>query len=355
MKNSLLLLSAVAVIGIACKKESAEPSTPSTPVSTSAVLNAFAANLAQDNYNDLAERCATLHDQIEAFLASGTDADLNTCRTGWRSARNSWEQSEGMLFGPVSTGNIDPRIDTWPVNFNDLEAQLASSNEFTADYMDGLEDALKGFHPIEYLIFGHDGNKPASSFTQREREYLLALSENLVSLTSQLATEWDPAQSNNYSHVLTTAGAGNTIYATQLAAFEEIVQAMSGICDEVANGKMNEPLTAQDPSLEESPFSDNSITDFTCNIRGVQNVYLGRYAADGAGLEDLVRQYDLQLDGTIKQEIATAISALENITLPFGEAIISQPAQVQQAIDAINALAATIDEELLPLMQAHIN
>lgn len=260
-----------------------------------------------------------------------------------------------MLFGPVSTDNIDPRIDTWPVNFVDLEAQLASGNAFTAEYINNLEDALKGFHPIEYLIFGQDGNKTAAQMTAREREYLLALCVNLEELTAHLAYSWDAAHENNYGTILSTAGSGNSTYPTQRAAFEEMVNAMSAICDEVANGKMHEPLIAQDPMLEESPFAKNSITDFTNNIRGVENVYLGRYSENGTGLEDFVRQYDLQTDAAIKQRIAAAVAALGTITVPFGQALTEQPVQVQQAIDAINALAATVDSELLPLVQQHTN
>jgi len=98
----------------------------------------------------------------------------------------------------VSTNEIDPRIDTWPVNFEDLESQLGSEEEFTEEYIDGLEDALKGFHPIEYLIFGVDGNKEATAVTSREIEYLKALGLNLKALTAEVADSWNPAESDNY-------------------------------------------------------------------------------------------------------------------------------------------------------------
>ena len=130
---------------------------------------------------------------------------------------------------------------------------------------------------------------------------------------------------------------------------------MAAICDEVANGKLSEPLLTQDPALEESPFAKSSIIDFTNNIRGVENVYLGRYTADGTGLEDLVRKYDLQLDGRIKQHIASAINALGTITVPLGAAITTQQAQVHDAITSIDALASVLEDELLPFVQQHTN
>ena len=68
-----------------------------------------------------------------------------------------------------------------------------------------------------------------------------------------------------------------------------------------------------------------------------------------------VSLHDLQLDGTIKQRIAAAIAALGTITVPFGQAIIEQPVQVHQAIDAINALSQTLDNDLLPLVQQQVD
>ncbi|MBK9286930.1 MAG: hypothetical protein IPN38_04420 [Flavobacteriales bacterium] len=81
----------------------------------------------------------------------------------------------------------------------------------------------------------------------------------------------------------------------------------------------------------------------------------GRYATDGAALRTSVREHDLQLDASVKQHIAAAKQALDNVTLPFGEAITSQPVQVQNAIDAINALAVVLEDELMPFVQLHTN
>jgi putative iron-regulated protein len=319
----------------------------------SEVFDDFSTHIAQSTYSDLSTKASTLYTQVLALADGATNAELEACRTTWKSARQSWEQSESFLFGPVSTDNIDPRIDTWPVNFVDLDAQLDSDAEFTEAYINDLEDALKGFHPIEYLIFGEDGTKTADQLSARDIEYLKALALNLKTLTIDLDHSWDPSNSGNYSNIFTSAGNGSATYPTQLAAFEEMVNAMAAICDEVANGKIGEVYAAQDPSLEESPFSQNSITDFTNNIKGVQNVYLGKYSADGKGLEDVVRAYSLQLDSDIKLKLSTAIESLGKVTVPFGQAISSQKTQVQNAIDAINALKATLEDDLLPFVQAH--
>ena len=86
------------------------------------------------------------------------------------------------------------------------------------------------------------------------------------------------------------------------------------------------------------------------HANGIRQHYLRYGSTDGVGLEDLVRQYNLQLDGQIKLQITAAIDALNAITVPFGEAITTQQVQVQQAMDAINVLAGTLNDQLLPLV-----
>jgi putative iron-regulated protein len=351
-KQIIIITSCIALFG-ACKKD--EPAAPVSSILTTDVIREFSNNVVAATYADLNVKAGILNQDVATLITATNETNLTACKQAWRDCRSAWEQSEAFLFGPVATQNIDPRIDTWPVNFADLDSVLASSSVFTAGYVDSLDDALKGFHPIEYLLFGVNGNKTAASFTTCELEYLDALTANLHTLVAQLPPYWDSSISTSFYFQFNTAGSGSTIYTTQRAAYEEMINAMIGICEEVADGKMTEPFVAQDPSLEESPFAFNSMTDFTNNIKGVKNVYMGIYTADGKGLEDLVRSYNLSLDGQVKQKADAAIAALGTITVPFGQAIISQPVQVQNSIDAINELKTVLEDDLLPFVQLHTN
>ncbi len=353
MKNIISGTLVIALLFAAgCKKDGDAIPTVDTTLN-SEIISDFSLNIANAKYVALAAKTTLLQQQVATLAANPTDINLAICRQTWKDARQVWEQSEALLFGPVETDNIDPRIDTWPVNFTDLDAQLASGNAFTDDYINGLEDALKGFHPIEYIIFGTDGHKSAASLTAREIEYLTALTSNVQVLTANLASTWNTSSSSSFYTEFVSAGKGSTVYATQQAALEQMVTAMAGICDEVANGKMKEPFDAQDPSLEESPFSGNSMTDFTNNITGIQNVYLGKFLADGTGLEDLVKKYNLSLDSEIKSKLSAALGAMANVTHPFGQAILDQHVQVENAMSAINDLQTTLEDKLLPFVKQH--
>ena len=306
-------------------------------------------NVCKSSYLELYKGAADLEASVVDLQLNPSQANLVQCQTAWKAVRYTWETTESWLFGPISANNIDPRIDTWPVDFNAIDSVLNTQNTLNEAYVNNLEDALKGFHPIEYFLWGANGAKTANDFTPRQLEYLVALSHNLTSLCKEVSDTW----SNSFANDLATAGSGSASYNSLNSAYIEIVDAMSGICDEVANGKIHEPFIAQNAMLEESPFAQNSLKDFTQNIAGVLTIYTCNFKDNKLGIEDLVRQYNTSLDLEIKTKHAEAMAALGAISLPFGEAIISQPIQVQNAIDKINGLADILENKLKPFLMQY--
>jgi putative iron-regulated protein len=347
--SRILLVASAPVLIISCHKNDNQ-NTDVAQLKKEILVDA-ATTVIVPGYEDMYAKATALSTAVTTLNTTTNDANLTAARQAWKDIRTTWEQSEGWLFGPVEVNDIDPRIDTWPVDFNALNAQLSNGNAFTENYIDALDEDLKGFHPIEYLLWGQSGAKTAASFTAREKEYLGALATNLQKLAKQVRDSWT---TGGYSNLLQTAGAsGNATYPTTLSAYSEIVDAMGGICDEVANAKMKDPFDAQDPTQEESPFAKNSIIDFTNNIQGILKIYQGKFTADGKGIEDLVRTYNLSLDNEIKNKHAAAIASLQAITAPFGQAISTQPTLVSAAMAKINDLATTLDTKLKPFLQQY--
>jgi uncharacterized iron-regulated protein len=348
----LTLLAFISNIVSSCNKDENNENIDVAVLKTE-ILEDIANKVCLASYQDMNAKADELLTAVNTLSATTNDVHLNTCRSLWKDIRETWERSEAWLFGPVQVDNIDPKIDTWPVDFNDLNTVLAGSDVLDETYIDALDekhDALKGFHPIEYLLWGKDGNKTASAFTNREKEYLTALAQHLKKLANQLQDSWQ----SGYADALATAGhTDNSNYPTMRIAFETIVDAMESICDEVANGKIKDPFEAQNPELEESPFAQNSIIDFINNIKGVMDIYQGKFNDNGKGLEDLVRTYHLSLDNDIKAKHAAAIAALQAITVSFGQAIITQQTQVQTAMAKINELTGVLANNLKPFVQQY--
>src|ERR1044071_2530887 len=178
MKRIALLSAAVAGLALRNCQDHNDNVPTIDKTANSAILTDFSAQVAVPIYTNLAAKASSLYDDVQSLNTSKSQTDLAKAQADWKGARELYEQSEAHLFGPVATENVDPRIDTWPVNFTDLDQQLASGHAFTPEYIDGLDDALKGFHPIEYLLFGKNGQKQASghAFTA---EYINGLDDAL--------------------------------------------------------------------------------------------------------------------------------------------------------------------------------
>ena len=313
------------------------------------LLNDYANNVVVATYEDLDAKAGMLLAAVHTLASDATASNLTAAQDAWVAARSPWELSEAFLFGPVDTDGLDPKLDSWPVNRVDLDAVLSSDQPLTKETADGLEETLKGFHTIEYLLFGEGGAKQSEDFDTREYEYLVAVTESLKADAQALHDAWHPSRAN-FAAEIANAGVSSAIYVSRKAAVQEIVNGMIVIADEVANGKISDPFNEEDARLVESQFSFNSIADFQDNIRGIQNAYVGRYVVDGQGLNDFVAERDADLDARFQNEVQAGIDAIGVIPAPFRDAIAGSRTEVQAAIDAVRAVQTTLESEILPLV-----
>ncbi|MEO8772117.1 MAG: imelysin family protein [Ferruginibacter sp.] len=361
MKKIFLPALLVAALFTACNKNDGNDTTTDFNTTKDAAISDFVNKVALPGYAELKTRATTLNTAITVLNTTTTDENLTTAKTAWKELRVTWERCEGFLFGPIEDDNYDPQTDTWPVNFNDMDALLANNSQgLTITDVSTFPDALKGYHPIEYILWGEGGTRTAVSLTAREKEYMVSLSALLNTAAQDLNTSWDAAGGNYANKFLTAGQSGNTTFTTKQAALLALVQGMVDICGEVGDGKMKDPydlyqtnqvLAAQSV---ESPFSGNSVIDFRNNITGAFNVYLGKFNADGTGLNDLVKIKNSSLDADIQAKFNAAIGSFDAITLPYEQAIGSQRTQCANAMTAINALSAKLDSDLRAFIVTNI-
>ncbi|MEO6667960.1 MAG: imelysin family protein [Ferruginibacter sp.] len=362
MKKLFLPALLAATLFTACKKDDNNNNvTPDFNATKDAAISDFVNKVALPGYAELKAKANYLNTAITTLNTATNENNLGAAKNAWKDLRVTWERCEGFLFGPIEDDNYDPQTDTWPVNFNDMDALLANASQgLSVADVATFTDALKGYHPIEYILWGEGGTRTAASLTAREKEYMVSLSALLNTAAENLYSSWDLAGGNYATKFLTAGQSGNTTFTTKQAALLALVQGMVDICGEVGDGKMKEPYDAYplDPvyaaQIVESPFSGNSVTDFRNNITGAFNVYLGKFNADGTGLEDLVKARNTALDIDLQQKFNSAIESFNVITVKYEEAIGSQRTQCANAMAAINALAVKLDTELRAFVIANI-
>jgi putative iron-regulated protein len=356
MKKIAIAAFTILVIGLVACKKNEDPNNNNSDFQTlkATVLTDFTNVVAVPGYTELDNVAGALNTAIQNLSTNATEANLTSAKTAWKNMRGVWEKCEGYLFGPVEDNDYDPNMDTWPTDYVQMDSLLASSNTLTLNDLQNITLSLRGYHPIEYIIFGIHGSRTAASITARQKAYMVSLSSDLKNTCHALYLSWTAAPVN-FALQVTKAGAGSTVYAKKQEAYLAIVEAMTGICEEVSEGKMKEPFDAQDPSIVESPYSGNSVSDFKDNIIGLQNVYLVKLGAgDGKGLNDLVAAKNIALDNKLQSQITAAINSFDNISVNYEQAIITQRPQCQQTMTALATLKQTLEGELKPFIVQNI-
>jgi len=354
MKNRIFNLSLLAIASatlVNCSSNDDSTETNNNSGLYKEVLTDLSNDVITDTYEELNLKATALKTAVNA-LTIGDETALTAVKEAWKATRSPWEQSEGFLYGPVDTGGIDPAMDTWPVDVNAMDAILNGSTPITPATLEQNEEA-RGFHLIEYLVWGVNGNKSASALTTRELEYLRAAAQDLQNNTQLLYDGWKVSGGNFADHFINAGTTGNDGYASQKDALEEIVNGMITIADEVSTGKIQTPLD-EGVSTEESRFSNNSKKDFADNMRSIKNIYLGDFNGNNAsGLTDIVAPSNSQLDTNMKAKIDAAINAIEAIPGTFTNAVTSNRAAVENARDKVAELQLFIQSQLKPFIANH--
>lgn len=379
------VLGLIGVLGTSCENNTKVISDKEAALQQA--VTPYVNNTVIATYKAMADAGMTLLEQTEAILDKVEKAEdyttlMRDAGASWRAMRKHWEQSEAFLFGPAASHNIDPHIDSWPLDFNAMNALLHDADRMAVIEEEGgayvgdkLGYALKGFHAAEYLLFESveqegravgTGKPHAANLTHAEAVYLLGIVEDLTQQAILLEYAWagevsaDKKQlleegevepyEDRYGWQMIHAGQAGSIYVTYQEVAEEIIAGCVDIAGEVADLKMGNPYISSTPEERdyiESPYSCTSTEDFADNIRSIQHAYCGAHAGDYA-ISNYVYRQDAELDGRVRTAIEDAIAAIAEIN-NFENTAQNNP-QVKAAIDKVSALEDILDNEVLPLL-----
>lgn len=327
----------------------AQPLAAAQAVSADAVARHYASGV-QAAYEDALAASLDLQKAVQAFAAAPSPAGLKAAREAWLAAREWYGPTEAFRFyaGPIDDDKgPEGRINAWPLDESYIDyvkgkaaggiianrkqpitkAALAKLNE-----KGGEENIATGWHAIEFLLWGQDFNDNGpgdrsfedyvdgkSPHADRRRQYLLAVTEQLVDDLRSLAGAWAPG-APNYRARFETEG---------LEAIRKMVVGIGSLSrGELAGERLEVAMNTQDQEDEHSCFSDNTHRDVVLNATGIQNVWLGRYARrdgsvlQGPSLQDLVAAADGQVADRTTRNIAATVAAALAIQPPFDREIV---------------------------------
>jgi len=296
--------------------------------------------------SDFDTKVQALSNAIITLVATPTASNLTTAQNAWKQSRNPWECNEGFAFGPVSTLGIDAASDDWPADQTGINAVVTSTVPLNDSLINTLATPSKGFHAIEYLLFGATGIKTLSAFTTREFMMLNALTYNLKQQSALLKTVWTKGTAS-FADDFINAGNGSKLYTNANDALSEVLNALVDITNELPNTKIQNPLQATNNNLAESPYSNYSLTDYQNNILSVKAAYVGVYSTTTKqGLSVLVENKNSVLNDRIITQINLCIALGNNFNNPFSVLISTSQTQLVNWQTELNKLNKLLDTDL---------
>lgn len=298
-------------------------------------------------YTGLANRSETLYEaavNMKSKYEAGTltDADVETAAEAFKDAREYWEKSEAFLYGAASDFEIDPHIDSWPLDQGQMAQFMSNSTMVNGLYSPdpiafvrtnyGQFDTAIGFHGIEFVLFRNGAARPASAFSgiedhssfagktvqcKDELAFLVAVTGDVRDHCYWLEVAWKGTAASKAHRdrvaelgfeTHTKNGSGYFFGANMLLAADGISTMLTindalvtltgasgcgNICNEVAEQKLGQAYrvstgqggTTEDGEAEsadyiESPYSKRSFIDYRDNIYSIKNSLYGNFDQD---------------------------------------------------------------------------
>lgn len=319
-----------------------------------AILENEARGVALATYQNLDSNADTLQRAVQALADTASASTLDAAQAAWRSAHRPGEQREGFRFGPTAEPNTAAALDRWPADTTGIQTILDGSASITeariAALAPGEAGTRKGFHALEFLLFGGDGQKAAEDFTEREIAYLTAAAAVLEAGTQALLDVW--SGEGGAAEAFANAGREGSPYSRR-GALDRLVNSMDGTVAEVG-GRIGTVLSDAPAFRVESAYSENTFVDFRNHLRAFRHLYTGDYdGRAGPGLDEIVKDVRAGLDERMQSQIARAIGHLSDLYQNYGSvraAVEEDREGVRAARDAILDLRDTVQQDLAPLI-----
>jgi putative iron-regulated protein len=353
----------VGIVGIVgasvagCGAGSSEPDAPSLEDTKAQALTTYAA-IVRANYADSRSGAVDLRDACDALVASPSQATLDDARAAWLAAREPYLQTEVFRFydGPIDAADSGPEglMNAWPLDevyidyvegapdagiINDPTVTIDAETLVALNEMGGEKNIATGYHAVEFLLWGQDtspdgpGDRPFTDYRtdgsgtaanqDRRGEYLGVTADLLVEHHDYLVAAWAAETAEDYANVFFSGSHDETLTRVFTGMY-----LLSGF--ETGGERLQPAFDFGDQEDEHSCFSDNTHRDFIQDLRGVQNVYVGRYVrldgtvVEGTGLMDVLAAVDAELAEELDARIATSLTLAEAIIPPFDQEILQE-------------------------------
>ncbi|MEL7533292.1 MAG: imelysin family protein [Bacteroidota bacterium] len=340
----LCLILSLGLSFIGCNNE---PSVDKPPFDREEMLRSLGENIILPAHqNFLIE--ATRLDSISQLFVQETSFELyDALQTQWKRSKSAWKYCEIYDILSVREQYLQNKVDKWPVKVRFIDENLESAEILDATFVENSGSTSKGLPALEYLLFDSLGIEVFKSvaLAERRKEYLIALSENLLTQAETILSVWQTE--------LPTFATNTENFSK--GSLNELVNAQVAILEKMIANKINKPLGKSDggipqPNKCETYRSQTSYDWLVVNLNSFEQSITG--SIQGASLLDLLDHSEAKsgeeaLSTVISSQLKVCQDLMKaNVNQPLSEQILTNPEPLEGISDALVNLLGLIKVDM---------
>ncbi len=285
-----------------------------------AIVRATLERHIRPGYGQVAKTSKNLALIMNAACRTEEGVNTPTIAKSFMDVATAWVSVQHIRFGPVTDENRYDRIAFWPDPRNLTSRQMSKvladrdQSVISADSLAKKSIALQGLTALERLMT----MKPAEAKEDASFrcQYAQAITENLVRITSAVATAWGP--NADFTRVWQSPGAQNPLYRDDREAAMEVMKSLSGGLQFLYERKLQAPLAdtieKARPKRAELWRSGTTLEALDANFESLMELYIK------SGISDYIKTTDEDLDTTLMTSYEQALVTLKAVDKPFRQA-----------------------------------
>lgn len=358
MKKTLLILSFIAFI-IACSSNGGDDNTGGDNYDRTALLTNWADNIIIPSYVNYQTKVQTLVTSTATFVATPTEANLQTVRTSWFEAYKGYQYISMYNLGKAEEINLNGASNTYPTSTIGIESNI-SSGTYNLSLLSQFDK--QGFPALDYLINGLGADDASivgfyatNTNAANYKQYLADVVNTLKTNADAVVTDWNSGFRNSYvanngTSVSSSVNKTTNLFVKNLE--KDIRTGKIGIPAGIFSGGVKYP-----EKVEGYYKNDISKELLNTSIKAAQDFFNGKHfgsATTGVGLKSYldflnVTKNNQKLSDIINNQFAVIYTLNNTLNDSFSQQINTDNSKM---IASYDALQQNVIYTKLDMMQA---
>lgn len=342
------LLVCLVALGIGAAVARADQDAARPPIAP--VLQLVLTEYVRPGYGEFNTAATVLETSIATLCENPSKENLNTTRSAFDGAVESWSRMEWLRLGPVISENRLERILFFPdrkgTGRKQVEAAIASRQDDVTrvDRLAGQSVAMQGLGALEFILFGSGSDMLADPGESHRCAFARAAASNLVDRSNEIIAGW--RDGTGLVEAFLEPATGNPLFRTDQEALNLLLGQMIHGLEAIRDTRVSAFLDRDNPAHDRPKSalfwrSGMTLPSIRADLEGLEALF------NESGIEIVSKDSAPRLADAIRFEFRQAIRTAQDLEAPVGD-LLGDPEAREKLLYldyAIKIIIGRLDQE----------